>query len=94
MLPFLTDDEIFSMVKPLTQKKAIVRWCVSQGIPHRVKPNGMPLISRNISFEAHQQTENHQSEKPDISALLDKFRKEVKNGGNGAETKKQSARAA
>lgn len=46
-LPFLTDDEIRQIVNPLTQPAAIVRWFRQNGFENlRVKPNGMPLISR------------------------------------------------
>ena len=45
-VPFLTDEEIRTIVKPLTQPAAIVRWFRVNGFTEmKIKPNGMPLIS-------------------------------------------------
>jgi hypothetical protein len=46
-LPFLSDEEIFAIVKPLTQPAAIIRWFKNNGFDQiKVKPNGMPLVGR------------------------------------------------
>jgi hypothetical protein len=51
-LPYLSDDEILSIVRPLTQPAAIVRWFRLNGFPDvRKRPNGMPLVSRTY-FDA------------------------------------------
>lgn len=45
--PFLSDEEILEIVKPLTQPAAIMRWFKHNGFPDvKARPNGMPLISR------------------------------------------------
>ncbi|CCD29983.1 conserved hypothetical protein [Candidatus Glomeribacter gigasporarum BEG34] len=81
-LPFLTDAELREIVKPLRQPAAIARWFKDQGFVTRIKPNGMPLISR-AHFEAmmiHTES-NHRAHssgvhlQPDRSALLKRFGK-------------------
>lgn len=49
--PYLTDAEILEIVEPLTQRAAICRWFTLKGFTIKVRPNGMPLISRS-QFEA------------------------------------------
>jgi hypothetical protein len=45
--PFLTDEEILEIVKPLRQPAAILRWFRKNGFDQvKPKPNGMPLIGR------------------------------------------------
>jgi len=51
-LPFMSDEEILLLVKPLTQKAAIMRWFRNNGFPDvKPKPNGLPLIFRS-AFDA------------------------------------------
>lgn len=46
--PYLTDEEIMSLMSPLVQHAAIVRWFRANGFADcRVKPNGLPLIPRS-----------------------------------------------
>ena len=92
--PFLTDAEVREMAEPLVQPAAIRRWCVAQGIPHKVKPSGMPLISRSALDVLPPRVDQVEEEKPDVSGLLEKFRKGANNGDHGAKAKKQSTRAA
>lgn len=47
MTPFLSDDELREMCRPLTQSAAMCRFLKRLGIPHERKPNGMPLTSRD-----------------------------------------------
>ena len=63
-LPYLTDDEIKGIVRPLTQPAAIVRWFRANHYDVKVKPNGMPLITR-ANFEA---VGTGSSAKPDAAA--------------------------
>lgn len=45
--PFLTDEEIFAIVHPLTQPAAVVRWFLKNGFGEiKIRPNGLPLIAR------------------------------------------------
>ena len=97
-LPFLTDAEITDMVTPLRQPAAIVRWFRAQGFLVKVKPNGMPLISRS-HFEALMAAGNEkvavQSDDPtvtpDVTAFIARYKKGVAYE-NGTSSKKQSAR--
>ncbi|MFC7514585.1 hypothetical protein ACFQUU_06175 [Herbaspirillum sp. GCM10030257] len=44
---FLSNEEIFAIVHPLTQPAAIVRWFKHNRFTDvKVRPNGMPLIAR------------------------------------------------
>lgn len=45
-LPFLTDEEIRQIVSPLIQPRAICRWFSDNGFVVKVRPNGLPLVSR------------------------------------------------
>ena len=75
--PFLTQSEINDIVAPLTRCDAVRRWFTQNGYTFKIKPNGMPLVSRS-HFElvtggglldaAQKATEASQT--PDISALL------------------------
>ena len=50
--PFLTDDEILLIAKPLTQAAAIVRWFQQNGFADvKRRPSGMPLVARSY-FDA------------------------------------------
>lgn len=44
--PYLTNAEILEIVDPLTQPAAIVRWFKNNGYTVKVRPNGMPLVTR------------------------------------------------
>ena len=46
MTPFLTDDELLELCKPLTQPAAMCRYIERLGLPYMRKPNGRPLVSR------------------------------------------------
>lgn len=84
--PFLTDDEIREIVKPLVQPAAIVRWFRSNGFDKlRVKPNGMPLISRayfdEVTAGAAATTTSSKSEvvpQPNVAAYLARIGPEAK----------------
>lgn len=94
------DDEIRRIAAPLTQPAAIRRWFVKQGFTIRVKPNGMPLISR-AHFDAHlsaapapaEATAETASNTPDVAGFLEKFRKGVGYGPHGKKANQQPAGA-
>lgn len=97
-LPYLTDAEILGIVAPLRQPAAIVRWFRHEGFEVRVRPNGMPLISR-AHFDAITsgptatiQAPNN-GEQPDVMALISRVKKGVGYGDHGPHQKKQPARA-
>jgi len=98
-LPYLTDDEIRAMAKPLTQPAAIARWLEREGFTVKAKPNGMPLIAR-AHFEAVLSGQTSQAPAsndsgpnsgPNVVAFLQKF---SRGTSGGQKTKKQSARTA
>lgn len=46
--PFLTDDEILQIVRPLVQPAAIMRWFRNNGFADlKPRPNGLPLVPRS-----------------------------------------------
>lgn len=74
--PFLTQSEINDIVAPLTRCDAVRRWFTQNGYTFKVKPNGMPLVSRS-HFELvtggnlnTTQQPTDASQTPDVSALL------------------------
>ncbi len=85
MLPFLADEEVLMMSAPLVQPAAIRRWLSQQGIPHRIKPSGMPLVPRNALDE--ERSSRPSSIEPDAQSLIAKIRKEAKNVHHGQKTK-------
>ena len=98
--PYMTDEEILEIVKPLVQPAAILRWFKKNGYTCAPKPNRMPLISRShfeqvsgratAANDAHGRNDAAQSgEQPDAAALLARFQKK----NNGANSEKQSVRA-
>jgi hypothetical protein len=73
---FLNDSEVLEIAKPLTRCDAVRRWFTRNGYTFKIKPNGMPLITRS-HFElvtggninsTPQPTDSSQA--PDVSALL------------------------
>lgn len=46
MKPYLTDEEIAHITKPLTQGAARVRWFLDHGYQATARPNGQPLVGR------------------------------------------------
>lgn len=94
----IPDDEIRRIAAPLTQPAAICRWFVKQGFTIRIKPNGMPLISR-AHFDAHLSgaavaaAVDTPSNTPDVAGFLEKFRKGVGYGPHGKKANQQPAGA-
>jgi hypothetical protein len=74
--PYLTDDEILALTKPLVQPAAIVRWFRSNGFDAlKIRPNGMPLINRThfdavTSYVPPQKNTVHPTHSPDSAALI------------------------
>jgi len=83
----LTDAEIREMVFPLTQPAAIVRWFKKQGFTVKVRPNGMPLVSR-AHFDAmmtvgevpKEETQFDPATMVDSAALIARFQKRAAKG--------------
>lgn len=97
-LPFLTDAELRIIAAPLRQPAAIIRWFRQQGFDVRIKPNGMPLLSRNHFDDvmagrsgdtAHPARRN--SGEPDVAAFLNKYKRTSKSD-HGPNKNTQSAR--
>jgi Domain of unknown function (DUF4224) len=97
VLPFLNDEELREMAAPLKQPAAIVRWFRQQGFVVRVKPNGMPLVSRTyfdavMDFSSRSATATAldvpgASNTPNVAALLRLFGKNV-NYSDGTQKKR------
>jgi hypothetical protein len=71
MTPFLRDDELLEMCKPLTQPAAMCRFLERLGIPFERRPNGWPLASRDAiagRLAGHQDAIKRSG--PDTAALL------------------------
>lgn len=47
MTPFLRDDELAEMTRPLVQAGARRRYLRRMGVPFIVRPDGQPLVSRS-----------------------------------------------
>lgn len=89
--PFLTDDEIMEIARPLKQPAAIARWFRANGYDVKVRPNGMPLINR-ANFDAASAGQNSRQGvtdkgvQPNVKAFLDKL-------ANGAKLRPVSSKA-
>ncbi|WP_236673855.1 hypothetical protein ACKZDW_10470 [Ralstonia syzygii subsp. celebesensis] len=93
---------MLDLAKPLVQPAAIVRWFKGQGFVCRIKPNRMPLISRQHfehasglapvlkDSEGARQQNAAAGGEPDAAALLARFQRKNSNGTN---QEKQPARA-
>jgi hypothetical protein len=98
-LPFLTDDELRIIASPLRQPAAIARWFRQQGFDLRIKPNGMPLLSRTHFDDVmaggggdRPNPARRRSCEPDVAAFLNKY-KRTRKSENGPNKNTQSARA-
>ena len=80
--PFLTDEEILSIAKPLKQAAAIVRWFQQNGFTDvKRRPSGMPLVARSY-FDAVTMSsvrsqvsaaKNEPAAQPNIEAFRQKY---------------------
>lgn len=98
MTPYLSDDELLDVCRPLTQPAAMIRYLKDQGFHVKRRPNGWPLVSR-ANFDAVMmgcaaRVDKEAGATPNVQALLDRFRNEGAPYADGEKTKKQSARAA
>lgn len=98
--PFLSDDELLALCKPLSQPAAMVRYLTRMGFHVKRRPNGWPLISRanfDVVMMGQAQpvspTANPEGS-PNVKALLDRFTQRGAPYGNGTKEKKQPAGAA
>lgn len=46
MLPYLTDDEIRDLCRPLVMRAAMVRHLQAMGLQVRRRPDGWPIVGR------------------------------------------------
>lgn len=95
--PFLSDDELLALCKPLTQPAAMVRYLTGMGFHVKRRPNGWPLISR-ANFDVVMMGQAQPSATPanpdggpNVKALLDRFTQRGAPYGNGTKEKKQPA---
>jgi len=65
--PWLTDDEIANLTKPLVQAAARKRYLRGLGLPVREKPNGDPLVLRSELEKFTGQTGQKPKAKPQPS---------------------------
>jgi hypothetical protein len=80
MSSHLSDDEIASITKPLTQGAARIKYFRRLGVRAEARPNGQPLVLR-IDFERRRQEAANDSRKaaPDWT----EFEKRVRYGRDG-----------
>ncbi|WMD23342.1 DUF4224 domain-containing protein [Achromobacter seleniivolatilans] len=89
MKPYLTDDEINEICKPLTQAHAQIRYLRGLGVPVSRKPGGRPLVGRTafdrVMAAAPPAVANDDSlpgsgPQPDHAALQQHFNKQRNHG--------------
>ena len=82
MTPFLHDDELYEMCAPLRQPAAICRYLARLGVPYRVRPNGRPLVSREIVAQClgANATKSSSGLVPDAAALVARLKRRERNG--------------
>lgn len=97
--PYLSDDELREICRPLTQPAAMIRYLRDEGFFVKRRPNGWPLVSR-ANYEAvmmgHAQAApaaGANAGGPNVQALLDRFRTPGAPYDDGKKTQKQPARA-
>lgn len=83
MTPFLLDQEIMQMCKPLRQPAAIRRYLKRVGLPFMVRPDGWPLVSRQAvtQFLDGQHSTVDREIEPDMEALMNIFNKRRRADG-------------
>ena len=82
MTPFLTDDEVSMLCKPLTQPAAIRRFLAKLGVPFRVRPDGRPIVSRRQAEELFSSAPGgsaavQKETEPNRAAIMARFSKRV-----------------
>lgn len=97
--PYLTEEEIAGICKPLVQPAAMTRHLRSLGFHVKARPDGRPLVSReNYNIVMMGQAMPHSDSPaggPNVQALLDRFNgKGASYGRNGKTEKEQPARVA
>ena len=83
MSPFLHDQEVAEMCKPLRQAAAIRRYLSRLGVPFQLRPDGRPLVSREAVTRllggAALQSQGEME--PNLEALQALFRKKRRADG-------------
>lgn len=69
MTPFLHDQELAEMCRPLKQPAAIRRYLKRMGVPFQVRPDGRPLVSRNAVAQAL--GDRHAASSPEVGPNLE-----------------------
>lgn len=86
--PWLTQEEIDDLCKPLKQSAAQIRFLESHGLTVRTKPNGAPLVMR-AHFEELMNTGKkakiNGKLEPNREALIASFKKQ-KRGRHGRDS--------
>lgn len=92
--PYLTDDEIAGITKPLRQGAARIKYLRRLGIKVEPKPNGQPLVWR-ADFDAARLAQPAANDgRAAQTRDWARFRERVQNGARGEKaTGRQSARA-
>lgn len=74
MMPFLGEDELAQLTHPTRQAHAQRRFLDRIGVPYIVRPDGRPLVSRDLLRERLSQAQGHTPQAnattPDRQALL------------------------
>lgn len=67
--PYLTDEEIEDITKPLTQGAARIKYFRSLGVKCEPKPNGQPLVGRAEFEESRRSFHVEQSGTPSATVI-------------------------
>lgn len=86
VIPFLTDDEVAMLCKPLTQPAAIRRFLTKLGVPFQIRPDGRPIVSRRqaddlFSSAPGGSTAMQKETEPNRAAMMARFSKRTKSAG-------------
>lgn len=93
MKPYLTDDEIAEITKPLTQGAARIKYFRRLGVKVEPRPDGQPLVWR-ADFEAGRLPAHAANDAPQATQNWAQLREKVQNGSRGEKTqRRQPARA-
>ena len=95
--PYLTENEIADICKPLVQPAAMTRHLKSLGFHVKPRPDGRPLVSRdnyNAVMMGHTPSGSITSPgaEPNVGALLDRLKNKEASCDHGKTEKKQPAR--
>ena len=85
MTPFLNDQEVAEMCAPLRQPAAIKRYLTRIGVPFKVRPDGHPIVSRQVVADVlslNRGEARDATTEPNLEGLTALFSKKEKTRGS------------